>query len=121
MDFKKSKPIYMQIADTLCERILSGEWEEGNRIPSIREVAAALGVNPNTAMRSFDFLQMNDIIYPQRGEGYYLTPKAKDNVLALHRKEFLQDEAPYLLNRMKLLGITWEELQQASPKSHPEG
>ena len=117
MDFKKQKPIYMQIADTLCERILADEWETDNRIPSIREVAASLGVNPNTAMRAFDFLQNEEIIYPQRGEGYYLSGKAKKNILKLHRKEFLQEEAPYFLNRMKILGITWDELQELTNKN----
>ena len=57
MDFKKQKPIYLQIADTMCERILSGEWKSDERIASVREVAEQLGVNPNTALRSFDYLQ----------------------------------------------------------------
>ena len=57
MDFKKQKPIYLQIADTLCERIMAGEWQVDERIPSVRDVAAELGVNPNTVMRTYDHLQ----------------------------------------------------------------
>lgn len=112
MDFKKSKPIYMQIADTMCERILADEWEADGRIPSVRDVAAALGVNPNTAMRAFDYLQSEEIIYPRRGEGYFLDKQAKKHILKMHRRQFMEDEAPYFLNRMKMLGISWEELRE---------
>ncbi len=55
MDFKKQKPIYLQIADTLCERIVAGEWQVDERVPSVRDVAAELGVNPNTVMRTYDY------------------------------------------------------------------
>ena len=66
MDFKKQKPIYQQIADTLCERIVGGQWKGDDRIPSVRDVAIQLGVNPNTVMRSFDHLQQAEIIYNRR-------------------------------------------------------
>ena len=111
MDFKKQKPIYMQIADTLCERVLADEWGADERIPSVRDIAANLGVNPNTAMRAFDYLQNTGIIYPRRGEGYFLDKDAKEQILKMHRNEFLRDEVPYFLGRMKMLGITWENLQ----------
>ena len=120
MDFKKSKPIYMQIADSLCERILADEWASEERIPSVRDIAAELGVNPNTAMRAFDYLQNAEIIYPRRGEGYFLDKQAKKQILNMHRKEFLRDEAPYFLNRMKMLGITWEDLQKDC-ETRPQG
>ena len=110
MDFKKQKPIYMQMADSICERILADEWASDERIPSVRDVAATLGVNPNTAMRAFEYLQNNEIIYPRRGEGYFLSQQARQQILNLHRRQFLEDEAPYFLNRMKLLGISWEEI-----------
>ena len=119
MDFKKQKPIYMQIADTLCERIMADKWSTDERIPSVRDIAATLGVNPNTAMRAFEYLQSNEIIYPRRGEGYFLDKQAKKQIIKLHRQQFMQDEVPYFLNRMKMLGITWEDLQQASSQSHP--
>ena len=59
MDFKKQKPIYLQIADTLSERILAGEWQVDERVPSVRDVAAELGVNPNTVMRTYDYRREN--------------------------------------------------------------
>lgn len=110
MEFKKSKPIYMQIADTICERILADEWQADERVPSVREVAADLGVNPNTVMRSYDFLQNAEVIYPKRGEGYFLDKQAKPRIIKMHRKSFLADEAPYFVSRMKMLGLTWDNL-----------
>ena len=117
MDFRKQKPIYLQIADSLCERILVGEWAADGRILSVRDIAANLGVNPNTVMRAYDYLQSNNIIYPRRGEGYFLAPNAKDKIISMHREQFLQDEMPYLLSRMKMLGITWEDLKKLETAS----
>ena len=53
MDFKSEKPIYRQIVDYVCDRIASGRWPEQERVPSVRDMAAQLQVNPNTAMRAF--------------------------------------------------------------------
>ena len=52
MEFKEPKGIYLQIADQICIRILQDEWGAGERIPSIRELAVELGVNPNTVTKS---------------------------------------------------------------------
>ncbi len=111
MDFKKQKPIYLQIADWLMEQILGGQPAEEDRMQSVRDVAASMGVNPNTVMRSFDYLQQEEIIYNRRGVGYFVSPDAKSRILALQRKEFLEEELPYIRQRMKTLGISWEELR----------
>ena len=63
MDFKANKPIYLQIVDFCFQHILTGEWREDERIPSVRELAMTLQVNPNTAMRAFEYMQSEDIIY----------------------------------------------------------
>lgn len=105
MDFKKQKPIYLQIADRLMERILGGELVEDDRMPSVRDVAAELGVNPNTVMRTFDFLQGQDIIYNRRGVGYFVAADARGKILAAHRREFLEEELPLIRARMQMLGI----------------
>ena len=110
MDFNKQKPIYLQIADTMCERIMAGEWGEDERVPSVRDVAASLGVNPNTVMRTFDYLQNAEIVYNRRGMGYYVSPKAKELIMKMHRKTFLEEELPYFVQRMNMLGLTWDDL-----------
>ncbi|MBP5326968.1 MAG: GntR family transcriptional regulator [Bacteroidales bacterium] len=112
MDFKKQKPIYQQIADTLCERIVSGELKADERMLSVRDVAIQLGVNPNTVMRTFEHLQNAEIIYNKRGVGYFVSPDASDKILALHRKEFMEEELPAFLQKMKMLGLTLDDLKQ---------
>ena len=57
MEFKDKQSIYLQIADYVCEQIVLGQWPPGERIPSVRDLASTLEVNPNTVMRTYDFLQ----------------------------------------------------------------
>ncbi|MCI2082158.1 MAG: GntR family transcriptional regulator [Bacteroidales bacterium] len=109
MEFNQQNPIYLQIADVLCEKILSEEWVPGDRIPSVREYGAALGVNPNTIMRSYDYLQSMDIFYNKRGIGYFVADNAKFTIQKRQREHFLNKDLPMLIKRMKLLGITIEE------------
>lgn len=111
MDFRRQKPIFQQIADRLCERIVAGEWEADGRIASVREVAAELGVTPNTAMRSFEYLQQREIIYNRRGTGYYVNPEARNRIIEMQRKEFLEEEVPVIMQKMQLLNLTLEDLK----------
>src|SRR4051794_41162898 len=76
MQFRESIAIYLQIADYICERVLLKQWKAGERIPAVRELAVQLEVNPNTVMRTFEFLQGQNIIYNQRGIGYFVGPEA---------------------------------------------
>jgi len=106
MNFSAEKPIYLQIADAVCDRILSGELKGEDRIPSVREYGADLGVNPNTMMRSYEKLTADGIIYNKRGIGYFVTPDARESVLKAQRKDFLEKEVPAIRQRMSLLGLT---------------
>ena len=72
MNFNTEKPIYLQIVDVISDRILSGELKGGDRIPSVREYGADIGVNPNTMMRSYEKLTADGIIYNKRGIGYFV-------------------------------------------------
>ena len=71
MNFKESKAIYLQIADRICDEVLLGQYREEERIPSVREYAAVVEVNANTVMRSYDYLQSQEVIYNKRGIGYF--------------------------------------------------
>ena len=106
MNFSAEKPIYLQIADAVCDRILSGALKGEDRIPSVREYGADLGVNPNTMMRSYEKLTADGIIYNKRGIGYFVTPDARESVLKAQRKDFLEKEVPAIRQRMSLLGLT---------------
>lgn len=105
MEFSENKSIYLQICDAICERILSGELAPDSRIPSVREYGAEIGVNPNTIMRSYEKLTSEGIIYNRRGIGYFISPDAQKIVLETQKEEFLKNELPLILKRMKLLGI----------------
>lgn len=87
-------------------RILSGEWPEGERIVSVREMAASVGVNPNTVMRSYERLEGDGIIFNRRGIGFFVSEGAKDHIRQLERQKFMDEELPKLRERLNLIGLT---------------
>lgn len=111
MEFDPNKPIYLQICDNICEQILSGGLAPESRILSVREYGASIGVNPNTVARSYEKLTDAGIIYNKRGIGYFIAPEAKDIVLKQMREEFLEKELPEVVKKMKLLGVTIEDVK----------
>ena len=114
MEFNPNKAIYLQIRDTICERILSGELKPEDRIPSVREYGTSIGVNPNTVMRTYEKLTAEGVIYNKRGIGYFITPDAKDLVLESSRKEVLEKELPLVLRKMQLLELDPKDLLDQS-------
>lgn len=111
MDFdNNSKPIYLQIVDLFCERVAAGELGGEERIPSVREYGASIGVNPNTVARSYEKLTDLGILYNRRGIGYFVASDAKQKVLEEHRKTFLEVELPEFIRRATLLGLDPKEL-----------
>lgn len=111
MEFNAHKPIYLQICSQMYERILNGELKSEDRIPSVRELGAELGVNPNTIMRSYESMTNAGIIYNKRGIGYFIAENAKDMVLKQMKDEFMNAELPKVIKKMKLLGITLTDLE----------
>jgi GntR family transcriptional regulator len=111
MQFKESQAIYLQIADYVCEQVLLKEWKQDERVPSVRELAVQLEVNPNTVMRTFEFLQQQEIIYNQRGIGYFVASTAYKNVLRYRRESFMEKDLPGVFRNMYLLGMELDELQ----------
>jgi DNA-binding transcriptional regulator YhcF (GntR family) len=90
MQFRESIAIYLQIADYILERILLKQWRTDERIPAVRELAVQLEVNPNTVMRTYEFLQGQNIIYNQRGIGYFVAPDAIKNATQYRKTEFIE-------------------------------
>ncbi len=111
MQFRESTAIYLQIADYICERILLKKWKTGERIPAVRELAVQLEVNPNTVMRTFEFLQGQNIIHNQRGIGYFVSPDAIKNVTQYRKTEFIEKELPHFFRSLSLLGMDLDELK----------
>ncbi|MBR1928071.1 MAG: GntR family transcriptional regulator [Bacteroidales bacterium] len=110
MEFNSNKAIFLQIRDTILERILSGELKAGDRIPSVREYGATIGVNPNTVMRTYERLTSEGVIHNKRGIGYFISDGARDIVLDSSRKEFLEEELPGIIRKMDLLGLDPKEI-----------
>lgn len=112
MIFKESKPIYLQIADRICDEILQGIYHEGERIPSVREYAAMVEVNANTAMRAFDFLQNQSVITMKRGIGYYVSNGAGERILAFRREAFYNEELFDFFHQIYTLGFSMKEVNE---------
>ena len=110
MNFKESKPIYLQIADCIMDEILQDIYPEEARIPSVREYAATVEVNANTVVRSYDYLQTQEIIFNRRGIGYFVSNGAKNVILSLRRKVFLDEELPEMFRKIRMLDIPIEEI-----------
>ena len=110
MEFNQPKGIYQQIADQVRDRIAGGEWPAGDRIPSVREMAVNLGVNPNTVTRSYQTLQDKGIIENRRGIGYFVANTARGEIMNDMKEQFIGDELPRLFRMMKKMGIRIEEL-----------
>lgn len=109
MEFSGNQPIYLQIADFICEKILSKEWKEGDRIPSVRELAVDVEVNPNTVMRTFTFLQEKGIIINQRGVGFFISDDGYKQTKNYMSKHFIKTDLKYVFKMMDLLNISLEE------------
>lgn len=111
MEFKDNQAIYLQIADYLGEKILRGLIKPGERVPSVRELAVELAVNPNTVVRSFEFLTDQKVIKQQRGIGYFATDEAVEQMKSVMRDEFFEKKLPELLRTMALLDINLADLK----------
>ncbi len=111
MDFKENKAIYLQIADRICEEILTGVFREEERVPSVREYAVKVEVNVNTVMRSYDKLQGDGVIYNRRGIGYFVVGGAVLRIKEMKKQTFMKEDMPVFFRQASLLGMTAEELQ----------
>lgn len=116
MKFNEQQPIYLQIADYVCEQILSRKWKQGDRALSVRELGVALEVNPNTALRAYDFLQNLEIITNKRGIGYFVQENACEKIIDFKKKTFFEGELPPIFKNMNLLSISIQEVDAAYDK-----
>lgn len=110
MDFKDRQSIYWQIAERICDEILQGKWQEGERIPSVRDLAISLQVNPHTILRSYEYLQNKHIIVNKRGLGYSVAPLCKEQIMAYRKDRFIESDLPSFFSTLKLLDMSMEEV-----------
>lgn len=112
MQFNDTQPIWLQIYDYACRAILAGRWTEQARIPSVRELAVTLEVNPNTVMRAYDKLETDGVIITRRGMGFFVTEGAQARTLTAQRNQFIRVELHALFVRMEELDIDMSDLQR---------
>lgn len=111
MDFRQNQPIYIQIAEYVCEQILLKKWKLGEKILSIRDIAIELEVNPNTVQRSYDLLQQRGIIVNKRGVGYFADEEAMEKIISFRKEQFIEHELPVFFKSMYLLKIDIKDLK----------
>ena len=102
----------MQIADRICDEILQGQYNEEESIPYVRESAATVEVNANTVVRSFDYLQGQDIIYNKRGLGYFVAQGGRERILELRKAVFLREELPEFFRQLEMLDIPLSDVEK---------
>ncbi len=105
MEFDSVKCIYLQIVDQSRELIFTGEWPVGEKIPSVREMAVNMGVNPNTVLRSYQTLVSDGIIENHRGFGYIVRRGALQVIEEMMKKQFIEKELPRVFFTMEKLGF----------------
>jgi len=111
MEFRDNKAIYLQIAEYVCEHILLGKWKADEKVPSVRELAVEMEVNPNTVMRTYELLQNKNIINNKRGIGFFVEEAAIDNVRNYRKQQFIIDDLPVVFRNIYLLNIGFDELE----------
>ena len=106
LDYRDARPIYVQIVDTLRSQILAGILQFDDRLPSVRELAAELAINPNTIQRAYRELESSGLIASVPGKGCFVCKKIDENVPAQPMWNDLDAAVAQLL----AAGVTLEEL-----------
>lgn len=119
IDFRGGQGVYQQIADYCIDRVLRQEWPEGVQIPSVRQLAAEVGVNPNTVQRAYGHLQELGIVETRRGLGVFVHPSGADNARILRRDEFKTYQLPELVRTLRLLDMSLAELVAMITATYP--
>jgi GntR family transcriptional regulator len=116
MNFNDNLSIYIQITEFVKEQILLNKWKKEDKIPSVRDLAVDLQVNPNTVMRAYDLLQQDGIINNRRGLGNYVSQDAAEKILVSRKERFLKSELPSFFKNLLLMDIKFEELERLYKK-----
>ena len=106
-----NRPIYIRLADQICDRILLDEYRKLERIPSVREYAVTQQVNPATAARAFEILERQGIIFNKRGLGFFVTENAVEIIRKTRLETLLGDESELFFSRLAVLEVTPDQLR----------
>ena len=110
MEFKSTKGIFLQIAENLCHQILEGLLKPGDRVPSVRDLAAEFEVNRNTVLRAYSLMNEDGIFDNKRGVGYFISDNAVELIRKSEKADFFNNELPVFIQKVKILKLTGEDL-----------
>jgi len=108
IEFDKAQPIYLQIIDQIKKALARGSLNPGDKLPSQRELALTLGVNPNTIQRVYREMEQMGLTETLRGQGTYI--KQGDDLVKMVRSEMVNTVAENFINEMLALGCSKEEI-----------
>jgi DNA-binding transcriptional regulator YhcF (GntR family) len=112
IDFKSTKGIFLQIAENICHQILSGKLLPGERVPSVRDLAADFEVNRNTVLRTYALLDESGVFENKRGIGFFVSEQAAEIIRSTEKKDFFQNDLPEFIQKVKLLKLTENDLSE---------
>lgn len=113
--FKDDRPIYSQLVEQIKIKIISGEWELGSRLSSIRELAEQAGVNPNTMQRALAELERDGLVHSKRTSGRFVTED--ENMIKNVREAVAAENIAAFMESMKRLGFTESEIMDEFKKA----
>lgn len=116
--FDDNIPIYLQIMDLIKKDIITGKLRGGDKLPSVREMASSLKVNPNTLQRAYQELERLGIVYTQRGMGTFVEEDI--NMVSTLKKEMAEEIIDTFIVKMKSLGFTAKEIINSIDKKTKE-
>ena len=119
-EWNDSQPIYRQLRDRVVAMILDGVLNEGDPLPSVRNVAAEYRVNPITVLKGYQQLVDEQLVEMKRGRGMFVKPGAHDLLLQGERQKFLAEQWPRVYATIQRLGLTPKELLQAGRGRRPK-
>ena len=109
-EWNDREPIYRQVRDRVVAMILEGALQEGDPLPSVRNVAAEYRVNPLTVLKGYQQLVEEQLVETRRGLGMFIHHGARKQLLKGEREKFLTDAWPKIRATIERLGLTLEEL-----------
>ncbi len=113
-EWNDSQPIYRQLRDRVVAMILDGVLNEGDPLPSVRNVAAEYRVNPLTVLKGYEQLVDEQLVEKRRGLGLFINPGARALLLKAERDRFLTDQWPDIAATIERLGLTPKQLLAAT-------
>lgn len=114
--FNDSQPIFLQIRQRIVEMILKKSVAEGDALPSVRQIATDLSVNPLTVTKAYDGLVDIGVVESRRGMGMFVREGARQNLLSHEREKFLSDDWPRVMSQIRALELDPASLLKDSDK-----